>query len=295
MTTSASRVGSRPLTSTVRVLHARSTPYWLSSLLTAVSALAAALTWSAPGVLTGHPVLSGSARGTALVVLVLAVPALFLAMGPTSRGSRPALVIWTGTLAYLAYNAGLFLYGTPFNRLFLLYVAMLALAVAALLTVVVQALPQAIHADRPLARPIAVYIWVVVGLNALVWLWTVVPALLSPRPADVLNGSGLATNPVYVQDLALHLPAMAVFGYWLWHRRPRGALLAGAGLVFWVIQSVTVSIGQELGFLADPRSPLSSSTAVPVFAVVALVNLVPAVLLLRNLHQAPQTQPVTAG
>ena len=46
-----------------------------------------------------------------------------------ARGSARALVVWLGTLGYLLYQAVLFCFATPFNNLFLFYVAYLSLAV----------------------------------------------------------------------------------------------------------------------------------------------------------------------
>ena len=69
-----------------------------------------------------------SARGTALVVKLLAVPVLVVASMLTSRGSARGTLPWLGALSYLLYNSVLFLFATPFNELFLLYVAMLSLS-----------------------------------------------------------------------------------------------------------------------------------------------------------------------
>jgi hypothetical protein len=49
-------------------------PYWMSAALAVASGVAAALTLLAPDVLRGTPVMNGSARGTALVALVVALP-----------------------------------------------------------------------------------------------------------------------------------------------------------------------------------------------------------------------------
>ena len=254
--------------------------------LALVAAAAAALTFAWPQVLTGPAVMNGSARGTALVVLVVAVPTLAASMGPAARGSVRAQILSLGALAYLTYNAVMFVFGTPFNQLFLLYVAMLSLSVAALIVGVSAARASRMVVDRLPARPIAIYIWVVVLLNALAWLRTIVPALLDERPTAFLDGTGLATNPVFVQDLAFWLPGMALVGFWLWRQRPGGALLAGAGLVFWVIEALGVAVDQWFGAKADPSSGIASASAVPVFAALALVGLVPAWLVLRAIGRA---------
>jgi hypothetical protein len=39
------------------------------------------------------------------------------------------MLLWLGSPAYLDYNAVLLLFATPFNHLFLLYVAMLPLSI----------------------------------------------------------------------------------------------------------------------------------------------------------------------
>jgi hypothetical protein len=64
------------------VIPVAGAPAWLSGALAAVAAVAAGATFFVPGVLRGPAVMNGSARGTALVVLCLAVPLL---------GRRPPL------------------------------------------------------------------------------------------------------------------------------------------------------------------------------------------------------------
>jgi hypothetical protein len=88
---------------------------------------------------------------------------------------------------------------------------------------------------------------------------------------------------VYVQDLALWLPLLAVAAAWLWRRRPWGYLLAGAGLAMWVLESVSIAADQWYGHAAAPASPVASGALVPAFAALAVIGLIPAGLLLRGL------------
>ena len=67
---------------------------------------------------------------------------------------------------YLMYNAILLTLGTPLNRLFLIYVAALALAVTCSIAVAVTARPDGLarHCSPTLpVRGLAIYIWIVVG------------------------------------------------------------------------------------------------------------------------------------
>ena len=152
--------------------------------------------------LGGPAVAQGNLRGTAVVVMVLAVPLLATSMYFTSRNSARALVIWMGAVGYIIYQAVLFLFGTPFNSLFLIYVAMLSLgfwsAVALLREIDATAFSGRFDSRLP-ARAIAIYTLVLAVLNAMVWLRTIVPAVLSDAPDAFLEGSGGTTSPVFVQ------------------------------------------------------------------------------------------------
>lgn len=262
--------------------------YWLGAGLAVASAVAAAATLLVPGLLTGPPVMNGSARGTALVILVVALPVLAVSLRAAAHGSARAVIVWLGSVGYLLYNAVMFAFATPFNRLFLLYLAMLALALwtagALVSRTDLGALARRCSPELPV-RWLAAYALVVAGLNAVAWLAGIVPALASRRPSELLDGTGLTTNPVYVQDLAVWLPLVTVAAVWLLQRRPQGVLVVGAGLVMWVIEALGIAVDQWFGSVADPSSPVASAAAVPAFLVVTALGLVPAVVLLRHIDR----------
>ncbi len=198
----------------------------------AVTAVSAALpTVLLDGVLHGPPGMNGSARGTALVMIVLGVPMLLAGQAGTRRGWSPALPVWLGAVSNLLYNGFMLLFATPFNRLFLLYVATFLLAlwslVAVLRVVDIPALGARVAPGVP-RRAIAVFVWVLVALNAAAWLKGIVPGMGQGADPAFLVGTGLTTFPTYVQDLAVWLPLLAVAAYWLWRGLARG--LPGGGL-----------------------------------------------------------------
>jgi hypothetical protein len=260
---------------------------WLCGAAGLAAVAAAAPTFFVSGVLNGPPVMNGSARGTALVMLVLAVPTLVLGLVLARRDSVRGRVLVLGALAYLTYNAMLFVYATPFNRLFLLYVVLLGLSLWTLVSALLDPLPVIRTRPRLPARSIAAFLLVVVGLNAAGWLGFVVPELGDSTP-DFLVGTGLTTNPIYVQDLAIWLPAMSVAAVLLWRRRPVGVLLAGAGLVFWMVEAVGVAVDQWFGHRADPASDVATLGGAVMFVVLALATAVPLVAWWRNVG-APRT------
>ena len=170
----------------------------LLALVTAWSAeVAADWTFVDPGLLHGPQAMQGSARGTALVLGALAVPVLLLSVWKTQRGSGFALVAWAGALLYVVYNAVLFLFLTPFNTAFLVYVALLG---SALWSVGYLAATRELWrvgrviASRAPVRGVATYVWVIAALNAAAWLAMVIPSLV-PYPTPMLHGRGCRRMP----------------------------------------------------------------------------------------------------
>jgi len=254
-------------------------PVALGWALAAVGLLVAALTW-VPGILIGPPAMQGSARGTAVVVLMVA-PLSIAGITLARRGKIFGLMLWLGAVAYLLYNAVLFLFATPYNRLFLLDVALLALAIFTLIRLVMVARTQSVSESPRARRWLAGYIWLVVILNSVAWLRGVVPSLWSDRPESITDGLGVATNPVYIQDLGFWLPVAAMIGWWLWSGRSLGIVLAGGLLAFWILESVSIAVDQAFGVAADPSSLVVSTDLIPGFLVLATAQAVAFVLHVR--------------
>jgi len=256
----------------------------LSLALAVIAAAASALTFFVPGILLGPAVTNGNARGTALVILVLAIPVLLLAIWFERRGSWRAVFVWLGALFYLVYNAFLFLFLTPFNSLFLLYITFQSLALFSTLALVRAVDPGwTINSMRRLpVKGLAIFVWTIVVLNAMAWLQEVVPAIVAENPASFLEGLGVATNAVYVQDLAFWLPLMTVAAWWMWQRRPLGILVTGSWLAFGAMESVGIAVDQWFGHRADPLSPHASDSLIPMMVALAIVNLIGVYFYLRK-------------
>jgi hypothetical protein len=264
------------------------TGYWLSGSLAVVAAIAAAGTALVPGVLRGTAVMNGSARGTALVLLLIAVPALAAAMWFAARGSARAQIVWLGAVGYILYNSVLFLFMTPFNNLFLAYVAMMSLAIWSIALVIrglgVESFGQRFSPTLQV-RAVAVYLLAIVALNFLAWMRNVVPGVLSSSSPTFLDGTGMPTSALYFQDLAFWLPLVAVSAVWLWRRQAWGYVIAGAMLIAYEIEAVGVALDQWMGHAADPASNVASAAAVPIFAVIAVIGLIPLALYFRSLDR----------
>jgi hypothetical protein len=249
-----------------------------------VGGVTAALTFFLPDALTGPAVTNGNARGTALVMFALATPILVFSIWWQRRGSWRASFLWLGSLFYLGYNAFLLLFLTPFNSLFLLYVTTQSLALFSIFALVQaeRGFPHATQVDGRPVRGLAVFVWAIVAFNVLAWLQVVVPAVFSDDPTSFLDGLGVATNAIYVQDLVVWLPVMTLAGWWMWNRRPLGVLLTGSWLAFGILEGIGIAVDQWFGHQADPASPHASVDVIPMMVGLAIVNLIGLYFYLRR-------------
>jgi len=259
--------------------------YWLSGTLTVLALIASAVGVFYPAVFRDTAVTAGNARGTDLVILVVALPALVIAMVLTARGSLRAQIVWLGALGYILYNALFFAFAIAFNPLFLIYIAVLSLALwslVALLKALDVASLRAHFTEHLPIRTIALYLMITTALFALTWLRDIVPALVNGTTPISLDGTKMLTNPIQVVDFAAAFPLTILAAVWLWQRKAWGYALAGLFLVYGVIEAISVATDQFFGHLSDPTQ---SAMMTPVFAVIAVIAAVPLVLYFRCLRR----------
>ena len=264
-------------------------PFLLSGALVVVAAIAAGFSFFSPSILTGAPVAIGCLRGTALVILVAGLPVLVAAMTRTAHGSARGLVVWLGTLGYLLYQAVMFCFAAPVNKLFLFYIAYLGLAIWSIVSLLCSTDLIGYRArlsPRLPARFIAGFALTLAVLNAYAWLASIIPAVLSTEPSTLVQDTGLLTNPVYVQDLAIWLPLLVTSALATWRRETWGLLVTGAMVAMFVLESIGIATDQWFGSLAAPLSSAASMSMVPTFAVAALITAVPFAVYCRNLDRA---------
>jgi hypothetical protein len=277
------RLPARPLTEPA---HARPAAVLdgLDIALALVAAVTGLGTWLIPGLLNGNAAMNGSARGTGMVLALVGAPALLIAGRRALRGSTRAHLVLLGLAGYVLYNAILLCFATPFNELFLGYEALLALAIATVIVTAMQVQTSRLDGYGVPARPVAAYILVIAGGNAVLWLSSVVAGLGNTDNPKPTEGTGLAVNPVQVQDLAFWLPLAVLGGVWLWQHRAWGVAISAAVLTYWVAEGISVAADQWLGGTADPDSPVVSTSVVPMFVVLAALGAGVLAALLRRVR-----------
>ncbi|HET9921182.1 MAG TPA: hypothetical protein VFQ30_15145 [Ktedonobacteraceae bacterium] len=219
------------------------------------------------------------------LVNLVAVLALLITAYLVNRGSVKAFLIWSGVLLYLLYAYVIYAFDVHFNRLFLVYVAILGLSFYALVSLVIHLhleQLQASFAGNTKARAVSVLLLVIGILFYLLWLSEEIPALLTGKIPPSVAMANLPTNPVHVLDLGLYLPAMIITAVLLWRRKLLGYLLAGPLLVFIVLTGTAIL---AIFLLTSMRGMPTSIGVEAFFAIIIVVSLVLSVLYVRAVKE----------
>lgn len=192
-------------------------------------------------------------------VCSVVVAALLLALA--RAGSARVHLVRLALLAYVAYSYAIYLLGLPMNRAFLVYVVLVAVAAGALLDGVLRLRPTDWpRAGRRLEAGSGGFLVAVAVLFSALWLSTLIPfALGGDRPHP--QGPGGVAYPVFVLDLVVVLPCLAIVGFLLLEGRCVAGPLAlvavvkivtlftvlWAGVVAGVVRGDEVSLGADAG------------------------------------------------
>jgi hypothetical protein len=231
----------------------------LTLAVAALMGLASLLGLLVGGVYRDNEWLQSQLRGQDLVSLVIVTPLLLGAMNAAHRGSLRGRVVWLGCLGYSAYTYGMFAVGVAFNRLFLVYVALIVLSLAALATGLVRTDPVAVGDALPVGRPrrgVARFLTGIGVVLAVLWTAQVLAANVAGSVPDAIIEAGQPTGVVFVMDLALVVPLMFLAACWLRRGRPWADVLAGVLLVKAVTMGLALlSMGvfnHAAGYALDP-------------------------------------------
>lgn len=222
-----------------------------------------------------QPLVEQTWRAQDAVTLAL-VPVLVWAGRRARAGSFHGHVLWLGLVMWLAYGYAHLSFGSPFNEMFLVYVALLGLAGFGLLDGLVRLDLDAL--DRTFARvprrPAAWFLLVAgLGIGAL-WLSDIAVGLAGGTPAN-LHLAGLP-NPTWVLDLAWLIPMSIGAAAMLWRRHQAGPAVAAVLLVMLLVLSVSMLAVTPFAVstgLADDPSVLSQLVVFSVlFTLLAIVE-----------------------
>jgi hypothetical protein len=230
------------------------TAFTLSGLILILAAVQAGAGLWRPQLYRDNDLVNAAWRGNDLVTLLVAVPLLAAALVLARHGSDRALLVWAGLLDYVLYNYAFYLFGAAFNSHFLLYAALFALALFALICLLagleVPRLARQFQAHTP-ARLIAGFMLLVALMLGGLWTALSLGFVFTGQVPGPVASAGHVTAVVFALDLTLVVPATTLAAVWLWQRRPwgyvLGAMLNVKGAVYMLVLSATTVSAMAAG------------------------------------------------
>ena len=230
------------------------------------------------------PLALGAQQGTDLVTLLIAVPLLIFGMVLTMRGSARGIVLWIGMLEYMLYTFTYYLLGAQMNEFFLIYVALCALSLHALISAMnnawLTAIGSTFRKSTP-ARRVSLYMFCFALLLAVLWTyqWYRVTLL----GADV----GMPAEAVHLVasvDLTVFVPVMLVVAVMLWRRTPIGYVQAASLMLMSTVYPLVLIASAPFQAKAGVQG---AWTMVPLWAALSAGSLLCSLALLKNM-QSPK-------
>lgn len=222
-------------------------------------------------------------RGNDIVTLAVAVPLLVVAAIVARRGSPRAYLVWLGLMESTLYNFGFYLFGSAFNKLAMVYVALFALSIwtlfIGLANLDVTALSRKFGARTP-TKPISVYmLFLGLGLGA-VYVVTWLDFVASGRVPEMVTRTAQPTNVVMALDMSLVVPLFVVGAIWLWQRKPWGYVLAAMVNVKGAVYMLGLCAATWTAYQAGT---VSSPSEIAIWGSIGVICLVASIALLANL------------
>jgi hypothetical protein len=184
-------------------------------------------------------------RANDLVTLFVAVPLLAGSLLLLKRGSARVRLVWLGMLYYAFYNNIFYVFACRFNRFFLIYVALFAMSILALIFSLVQVDSRAISqsfSPRTWHKLIGGFMLLfALGLSSL-WIIQAVQFAITGTLPNLVAESDTDTivHLVAAVDLPFVVTAFIVGGIWLWQKRPWGYVVAPMLLIAMAVYTIVL-------------------------------------------------------
>lgn len=216
-------------------------------------------------------------------ITLFSVPLLLWSSRRARTGSLSAHLVTTGILLWVAYSYAHLSIGAPLNPMFLVYLAILALAGFATLDGLVRL---DVVAARPafVRAPLRAAGWFLalggVGIGAL-WLSEIIAAWPDAMPPNIHLSQ--LPNPTWVLDLAWIIPMCLAAAVLLRRHHPAGPVLAAVILVALLILSASMLLVTPFALAAGLHTDAEVGAQITVFTVVfTVLSAVEAWLLVRG-------------
>ncbi len=250
----------------------------LSTIILILAAVASAGGLLLPDLYRDSDFFKISWKANDIITLFVVVPLTIITIKFYKNGSQKSHLLLMGLIAYMLYNYAFYLFGTVFNKFFLLYVAIFALSIYALIFGLsgpdIKNIISGFSQNTPI-RWIAAYLF-----------FTTIPLLIvegSQCVKFIISGKEPAVPPlIFALDLSIVIPNSLLAGFLLWNRKPWGYILSLVMLVKGFAYGLALCLGTI--FLAYSKAYGKWDPLMPFYMVIALGGFIGCFLLFKNFH-----------
>ncbi len=250
-----------------------------------------AIVASAEGLFLGalyrdNSLVTSAFRGNDLVTLIVAVPMLVAALVLSMRGSQRAQLVWLGMLDYTLYNFAFYLFGAAFNSLFLIYVALFALSIFALIfglvALDVKGISEQFRDSTPVKWISGYMLFVALFLGGF-WISISLSYIFTGQIPQMIVAVDHPTNVTAALDLSMVVSVYVLGANWLWKRQPWGYVLAAIANVKGAVYMLALAASAVSTVQAGASEDLSQ---VALWGFIGVGCLIASLFLFGNLRSA---------
>jgi hypothetical protein len=188
-------------------------------------------------------------------------------------------------LNYMLYNYAFYLFAAAFNWFFLIYVALFALSIFALIFGLVNIdanrIGQKFREKTPVKWISGYMLFVAVGLTTIYVIQSLGFVVTGQLPPIIVK-TGHPTSVIFALDLSLLAPVFVLGAIWLWKRKPWGYVLAAMSIVKGTTYTLVLTVVAIWGANAGVPGALAE---MPLWLVLTVAGLIVSLLLLGNFGQ----------
>ncbi len=215
--------------------------------------------------------------------LFVVVPLLLLSMFFSTRGSRKALFIATGTMFYIVYSFFIYSFGIHFNFLFLFYCFTLGSSFYLLILFINELLQSEVEnwfeKNIPVRSTSAFFLFIA-AMFYFLWFSDILPAIFQDSIPDSVKNYDLLVNPVHVLDISFILPGLITLSVLLIKRSKIAVMLSPVLLVFIVLLSLALI---AMSVMLAAKNVAEDLNLAGIFSVLAIISIIYLIIFLKRM------------
>ena len=220
--------------------------------------------------------------GNDIVTLFIVIPVMIGALFFTLRHSLKAQLIWMGMLWYMVYNYIFYMYGTAFNKFFLLYVLIFTLSIYALILALMKidlkSLKQKMSSKIPVKWISSYMLFFAIMIGGL-WIAQSLSFVFTDVVPVGITQTGHLSGVVFATDLSLLVSPLIVGAVLLLKREVWGCIISIISLTKCLFYPFVLVIG---GMIAYQRTGTWDSLT-PLYILLWVGSLLSYIYLLKGI------------